>query len=126
MKAPESEIKILEEFAFNLGIAYQIQDDINEFEEENSKAGVHDFPFLLALLNEKTKADSKNLPTDNYDFAGLKDTIRKNRLDKKAKELLKISIEKCYTTLANLQNMRLKLSLYAALGKVFKPLKTDE
>ncbi len=43
--AEENEIGILEQFSDHFGIAYQIRDDLNEFNEHNKEEKIDDFPF---------------------------------------------------------------------------------
>ncbi len=117
------EVDILETFSDYFGVAYQIRDDINEFEEENKDEKIEDFPFLIALLNghftEKRETVPENIFTDLTEF---REKIDEKNLLEKAKAILENYTENCYRELDKLQNSKLRLSLYGVLGKVFKPI----
>ena len=120
--APEPDRKILETFSEAFGIAYQIRDDLNEFREENDRKHAFDFPFLLALLNEELKeldhTFSKILKSN--DLSLLVTQFEKFNIEDRAKQCLQQFVNKCYKELNRLQNLKLRLSLYGVMGKVFK------
>ena len=118
--ANEKEIKTLERFADSLGISYQVRDDLNEFAQEREDEKIADFPLLVALLKEHSADYSLT------DVVGFKAKITELELDKKARAILNRYVASCYAELDNLENDRLRLSLYGVLGKIFKPLVTDE
>ncbi len=118
--ANEKEIKTLERFADSLGISYQVRDDLNEFAQEREDEKIADFPLLVALLKEHSADYSLT------DVVGFKAKITELELDKKARAILNRYVASCYAELDNLENDRLRLSLYGVLGKIFKPLATDE
>jgi geranylgeranyl pyrophosphate synthase len=115
-EASDSEVQILDTFSDLFGISYQIRDDLNEFTEQNKNEKIADFPFLIALLNGQF---SKQTASDVKEF---RSQIIENKLDKKAEIMLNDFVSDCYAELDKLQNAKLRLSLYALLGKIFKPL----
>ena len=117
--AENSELEILEQFSDLFGISYQIRDDLNEFEEENDLEKIADFPFLVALANEKLSDVSVS------DVADFRKLIVENELDKLAQAYLNEYTQKCYAELDKLFNSKLRLSLYGVLGKVFKSASAD-
>jgi geranylgeranyl pyrophosphate synthase len=119
-EADDSELQILEQFSDLFGISYQIRDDLNEFKECNSNEKIADFPFLIAMLNGSTSQKSFN------DVVEFRKQVVAYKLDKKADEILSDYVRKCYAELDKLQNAKLRLSLYGVLGKIFKPLASDE
>ncbi len=125
--ADESEVEILEQFSDFFGIAYQIRDDLNEFEEHNLDEKVNDFPFLIALLNEHFSTQenkiSANVLANSKEF---RKQITDMQLVLKAEEVLSEYVERCYSELDKLQNAKLRLSLYGVIGKLFKPINADE
>lgn len=120
--APESELKILENFSESFGIAYQIRDDLNEFREENELKHAFDFPFLLTLLNQSLNGESPSFSTilKTGDIETLLERFTKYNTVETADIYLEKYIQKCYAELEKLQNLKLRLSLYGLLGKVFK------
>ena len=125
--AAESEVQILEQFSDLFGIAYQIRDDLNEFEEHNPDEKVNDFPFLIALLNEHF-SNQQNIPSENIliNDKEFRKQIVANNLVLQAEEVLHEYVERCYSELDKLQNAKLRLSLYGVIGKLFKPINADE
>ncbi|HPF51364.1 MAG TPA: polyprenyl synthetase family protein [Draconibacterium sp.] len=117
-EAPDSEIKILEQFADYFGISYQIRDDLNEFREERNEEKIKDYPFLIALLNEQYSGKLS-------DMGIFREKILERQLDIKAQTILDEYVGHCYSELDKLDNSRLRLSLYGVLGKIFKPLAAD-
>ncbi|MFW6309537.1 MAG: polyprenyl synthetase family protein [Prolixibacteraceae bacterium] len=121
-RASEDEIQRLIRFSENFGIAYQIRDDLNEFREENELKHAFDFPFLLALLNRDLNGELNSFPelikTENYKL--LHETFRKYKTEEHAQKFLDDYIRRCYSELKNMQNTKLRLSLYGLVGKVFK------
>lgn len=120
--AEESELRILEAFSDWFGIAYQIRDDLNEFREDHQPEHVHHFPFLLALLDEKLTENGEQerlQELKELDFKALHEVIVEERIDKHADAFLKLYVDKCYRELDRLQNLKLKLSLYGVMGKIF-------
>lgn len=119
-EADESELQILAKFSDYFGISYQIRDDLNEFSEKNHTEKVADFPFLIALLNGHS---TKQTFEDVNEF---RKQVVANNLYKKADALLNDYILRCYKELDKLSNAKLRLSLYGVLGKIFKPMVTNE
>ncbi len=120
--AAGSELDHLAGFSEYFGIAYQIRDDLNEFREENKHKKAFDFPFLLTLLkhnmNGQTPGFSDILRSEDLKllFANFKEF----NIEEKAEKYLGDYIRKCHTELDKLQNLKLRLSLYGVMGKVFK------
>ena len=122
-EAPENEMEILTRFSEWFGIAYQIRDDLNELHEENELKHAFDFPFLLTLLNENLNGDSPTFPQilEKNDLGFLLQKFEKYNIEKSAVNYLNEYIQKCYAELSQLQNFKLRLSLYGVMGKVFGP-----
>lgn len=120
--APESELENLARFSEYFGIAYQIRDDLNEFREENKHKNAFDFPFLLALLNHNMNGQIPEFSDimKSGDLELLFSNFKEFKIEEKAEEYLNDYIRKCNTELDKLQNLKLRLSLYGIMGKVFK------
>ncbi|RIH63766.1 DUF116 domain-containing protein [Mariniphaga sediminis] len=117
---PEQES--LTRFSESFGIAYQIRDDLNEFQEGNPSGNLFDYPFLLVLLQEKMKRSdhefSRILNENNIPL--FRRNIEKFNLEEKAKMYLQKYTGECYVELDNLRNQKLRLGLYGVMGKIFK------
>jgi geranylgeranyl pyrophosphate synthase len=120
--ASEQDKHHLERFAEFFGIAYQIRDDLNEFREENELKHAFDFPFLLTLLNRDMNGESPsfNEVLKPEKIQVLEDYFQQFTIEEKAEKFLNEYLQKCRAELDKLQNMKLRLSLYALMGKIFK------
>ncbi len=120
--APENDLKVLAQFSEWFGIAYQIRDDLNEFREENEQKHAFDFPFLLALLNQSINGESPSFSKilTSGDLRLLAENFKKFNTETVADKYLEEHVRKCYSELDKLQNLKLRLSLYGVMGKVFK------
>lgn len=120
--APAEDIEHLSKFSEWFGIAYQIRDDLNEFRGESERKHPFDFPFLLALLNQSMNGESPKFAEmlQKNNFGILIDYLKKYRAVETADRYLQQYIAKCYAELDLLKNMKLRLSLYGIMGKVFK------
>ena len=49
----------------------------------------------------------------------LRQVIIDEQVDRHAEAFLKLYVDKCYEELDQLQNLKLKLSLYGVMGKIF-------
>ncbi len=120
--ASKEDLMCLETFSDWFGIAYQIRDDLNEFRENHQPEHTLHFPFLLALLKEKLIADGeikRFISIEQLDSAKLHQVLLEEEIDRRADAFLKLYVDKCYYELAQLRNLKLKLSLYGVMGKIF-------
>lgn len=121
-EAPSTDRESLRKFSEYFGIAYQIRDDLSEFRAENSAGNLFDYPFLIALLQEKMNAVDYEFPRilkENNLFL-FRENIKKFDIENLTERFLQQYVDKCYTELDNLQSQKLRLGLYSIMGKVFK------
>lgn len=120
--APDADLERLTNFATWFGIAYQIRDDLNEYQELSDRKQPFDFPFLLALLNKSLNGETSKFPEmlQQENFEILLDYFKKYETVEKAGQYLQQYIAMCYAELDLLQNLKLRLSLYSIMGQVFK------
>ncbi|OFX58162.1 MAG: hypothetical protein A2066_02680 [Bacteroidetes bacterium GWB2_41_8] len=120
--APESDLEVLKVFSGYFGMAYQIKDDLDEFREANEHTHPSDYPLLLSLLSENSDDNLRNkisqLYTEN-NHSELDELIREKGVEEKADQLLQEYTDKAYKELDKLENLKMKLSLYTVLGKIF-------
>lgn len=120
--APEADLATLKIFSGYFGMAYQIKDDLDEFREAGEHTQPADYPLLLSLLaQESDESLSANL---RLMYAGnnrsrIQELIRETETDLKAEQLLHEYTDKAYRELDKLENLKMKLSLYTVLGKIF-------
>ncbi len=120
--ASETDLVILKKFSGYFGIAYQIKDDLDEYRESNEHTQVADYPLMLSLLAE----NAPELSTEDIRiaYAGnekkqVSEWIESHQIVQKADELLQEYTSKAYNELDLLGNLKMKLSLYTVLGKIF-------
>jgi geranylgeranyl pyrophosphate synthase len=120
--APEADLEVLKTFSGYLGMAYQINDDLNEFRDGDEHTHPADYPLLLSLLAEESDEISKTtlqLNDAENNWPEIVAAIRGSEIDRKAETLLQQHIGKAYRELDKLTNLKMKLSLYMVLGKIF-------
>lgn len=120
--APENDRTILKTFSGFFGMAYQIKDDLDEFRDANEHTQPADYPLLLSLLAQNTDQSSLEklrLYYSGNDRSKISEMIREQEIDQKAEKLLQKYTDKAYGELNKLENLKMKLSLYTVLGKIF-------
>ena len=120
--APEGDRAILKTFSGFFGMAYQIKDDLDEFREANEHTQPADFPLLLSLLAENAEESLleklRRIYAEN-DRSKIVELIYEKEIDSKAEQLLREFTLKAYRELDKLESLKMKLSLYTVLGKIF-------
>jgi geranylgeranyl pyrophosphate synthase len=124
--------EVLEIYSENLGIAYQIRDDMDDL---GADAGDNELEkmrpsVLLALARERAKGDDKALMESLWSHEDLKDiAIHKIRnlaheveADEKCLLLLETYKDAAVRSLAELENANLKGLLRRVMGKIFNDL----
>ena len=121
--------EVLGEYSKNLGIAYQIRDDLSDLGEEgdtNDLAGLRP-TLLLAIAHEKAKSDRKEqlaqvwrrqLP-EGVNFAQIEQWYLDLKAVKRAEDLQITYKELAIRSLNDLENANLKGLLRRVIGKIF-------
>ena len=119
--APESDLAILKTFSGCFGIAYQIKDDLDEFRESNEHTQVADYPLMISLLAENVPGlmNDLRIAYAENDKKQVSEWIELHEIVRKAEEILQEYTSKSYNELDQLGNLKMKLSLYTVLGKIF-------
>ncbi len=120
--ASENDLQILRKFSAYFGMAYQIKDDLDEYRESNEHTQVADYPLMISILSE----NAPDLPVEDIQIAYARNDkqqvaewMETHQIVKAAEKLLSEYTAKAYNHLDQLANLRLKLSLYTVLGKIF-------
>jgi geranylgeranyl diphosphate synthase, type II len=126
--APQNELNSLRNFSEYFGTAYQIRDDLNEFREKKSAGNLFDYPFLLALLQDKMNAVDHEFPRilSENNLSLFRKNVEKFDIENQTEHFLQEYVNKCYAELDNLQNQKMRLGLYSIMGKVFKEQKSGQ
>ena len=116
-------LEILDRFSHNIGIAYQIKDDLSDYHGEKGDIAIRKFSVLLALLAEKLTDAEKKLfhqAVETGNNPVLYKFIDSYEIQKETETLLTNYINQAKSSLENFPNLGLKLALHEILGKIFK------
>jgi geranylgeranyl pyrophosphate synthase len=120
---PVQDQLVLEQLAIELGLSYQIRDDIQEYKEAKEPMDYRKFPLLVVLLLEHDKTFlNENLQIGNsgFDRNIFNKGIENNAIVNKAERLLNQHISECYVLLHQIENTALRLGMFAIINKIFQ------
>lgn len=118
--AGPSDQAALKEFARLFGMAYQVRDDLEEYQLSIDPLHWHDFPFLVALLKEQLNGSAPPEEITSLGLSELQALIDESQIGKKTAQIITELVDMAYASLEKLSNIRLKLSLFGVMGKIFK------
>lgn len=121
--ADETSMKKLECFSNNIGIAYQIKDDLEDYKDHQGNIDLKKPSILLSLLLERiTETEKETLKQALIlNQQEIITTLFSNHIvHQETEDLLKVYIEKTKKSLEDFQNLGLKLALHEIIGKIFK------
>lgn len=113
----------LDHFSHLVGIAYQIKDDLEDFDTEAVNPSYRSQSAVVSMLYEKAEEVDRELLREplNGNYAGtLQRLVEKYSVRQELTYLLKGYLHKTETCLGNIQNIRLKLALNEIVGKTFR------
>lgn len=121
--ADKESIAILDKFSHNIGIAYQIKDDLSDFHGNNGDIEIRRFSILLSMVFEKLSGDERLSLLEQFkngDSAKVFELIKEYKIQEETEALLIVYINEAKRSLENLQNLGLKIALHELVGKIFK------
>lgn len=118
--ADKNALDLLDKFSYSIGVAYQIKDDLADYQGEKGDIAIRKFSVLLSILLEKLNAGEKEAVLSDPDKSILINLIQKHDIRKETEALLMKHISDARSCLEHFDNMGLKLALYEILGKIFK------
>lgn len=121
--ADEDSLAQLDYFSHLVGIAYQLKDDLEDFETESVNSAYRSQSAVVSMLFERADETDRNLLRDTVDgtYSGtLQKLVNKYAVRDELTALLKEYLHKTDTCLGNVQNIRLKLALNEIVGKTFR------
>ncbi len=120
--ADKKSLELLTEFSRLIGIAYQIQDDLSDFQGDNGDILVRKFSIILSILFENlVNGNSKtayNL-VYNQQKTEIFNLIEQHAIIERTESLLKEYIQKAVDCLDQFDNIVIKLALHEILRKIF-------
>ncbi len=125
--------EVIESYSENLGIAYQIRDDMDDVSDDSFVGSEESFRpnVLLALAREKSNGDDKDvmnalwngeLAPESFDYSKIRDIAHLSGADERCLTLLEMYKEAAVRSLVDLDNENLKGLLRRVLGKIFNEL----
>lgn len=121
--ADDETIAILESYCHFLGIAYQIQDDLSDYQGTRGDIAVRRFSILLSILQEQLpESEGANLlnACRHGDSATVQELLDRYQVPDAARNMLLGAVTDARACLGSLSNLGLKLALHEILGKLFK------
>lgn len=121
--ADSQTLDVLDTFSYNIGIAYQIKDDLSDYHGDHGDISIRKFSILLSLLAEKLSVADKDkfqYAYESGDNAILHELIEQYAIKKETEDLLMNYINEARSCIRNFPNMGLKLALHEIVGKIFK------
>ena len=120
-------LETLGAYSSALGIAYQIRDDLSDWDGTGDSNDLETFrpSLLLALARERANGETREyldrvwLKQEPADSARLATICRETGADERCRQLLETYKEEAIRSLANLENGSLKGLLRRTLGKIF-------
>ena len=121
--ADDKTLEVLDAFSHNIGIAYQIKDDLSDYQGDNGDIAIRKFSIMLSMLGGKLTSTEKNeflSAFETNDNAVLHEMIEHHNIQKETETLLTDYIDQTKKCLENFPNLGLKLALHEIVGKIFK------
>ena len=121
--ADKQSIAILDKFSHNIGIAYQIKDDLSDYHGNSGDIEIRRFSILLSMVFEKMLGDERLSLLEQFkngDSTKVFELIKEYKIQEETEALLKAYINEAKRSLENLQNLGLKIALHELVGKIFK------
>lgn len=116
-------LESLDRFSRFIGIAYQIKDDLADYQGNKGDIETRKFSVLLSLLKEKlSTSDQDHLRTalNLGESNTVLELIDRYNIQAETELLLTGYLNDAKSCLENFRNLGLKLALYEILGKIFK------
>lgn len=121
--ADEKNLKLLDRFSYLIGLAFQIKDDLDDFNPGSHSQTFENSSVLLSVLTENIDpADNKTLEEalQRNNLEILQAMIDRYMIRDLAAKLLKDYLQQIISCLSDIQNIGLKLALHEIVGKIFR------
>jgi geranylgeranyl pyrophosphate synthase len=121
--ADKNSMSLLEQFSHNIGIAYQIKDDMEDYLNTIGEPDLNKQSIMYSLLIEACSPGDRVLFQDAYhngDINKILHLTEKYKIREKTEALLKKYITQTKECLQSFTNPGLKLPLNEIMGKIFK------
>lgn len=121
-KADPDSLGLLGKFSLAIGVAYQIMDDLEDFDGNSGDLSMHRFSIILSVLQQSLQPDE--MPEFESALKNKKTESTKRLAEKYnarivVQDMLVNYVEMARESISKLQNIGLKLALYEITGKMF-------
>jgi len=120
--ADHDSVRILEEFSYLTGIAYQLKDDLEDITEAGDEHVLRNPSAVISALYEKTGESEKEILKsliEGNDISEISKLLKKYRINDYIDSLIEEYLVRIQSSLSGLQNISLKLALHEIVGKTF-------
>jgi geranylgeranyl pyrophosphate synthase len=121
--AEKASLETLDRFCYHIGIAYQLKDDLEDFQGDKGDIEKRKFSIFLSILSQKSNETEKQKIQKAYksnDFQTVYEMIVQLGVQQETETLLHKHIQEAKLCLETIENLGLKLALHEILGKIFK------
>jgi geranylgeranyl diphosphate synthase type II len=121
--ANDNSLRLLEDFSHSTGVAFQIKDDLEDFQNPDMSFDVHKPSVLISLLYDKLSDQDRIIfqkAFNSNSFNAIVNLATEYKVRESTEELLKKYINDSNESLKSFQNIGLKLALHEILGNIFK------
>lgn len=120
--ADERALKILSHFSYLFGVAYQLNDDLEDLKEGPSSSSLRNPNILVSILAgnmDHKLRETLYYAVSNNDSRLLRELIVNSNIKEETESLISMYINLIYECLGELNNITLKIALHDIVGKTF-------
>jgi geranylgeranyl pyrophosphate synthase len=120
--ADDVSLRLLEEFSYLIGTAYQLKDDLEDITEAGDGHVLRNPSALISALAEKAEeSEIINIrrSVEHNDINAIRELLNKYRIADLAEKLIGEYLVRIESSLSGLKNLTLKLALHEIVGKTF-------
>jgi geranylgeranyl pyrophosphate synthase len=120
--AGDEALKLLDNFSYLIGIAYQLKDDLEDINDAGEGSVLKNPSAVISSLTRKAANNENELirkAVQNNEIATLRELITKYSVADHIDEMILEYLRKIDDCLGGLENIPLKLALYEIVGKTF-------
>lgn len=121
-EADESSVKLLNEFSYLIGTAYQLKDDLEDLTDSNCDSPLRNPSAVISLLAEKAGKEEQNIIKQAVaanEISVIRELADRYLIREQTDALILSSLSGIDKCLSDLQNIPLKLALHEIVGKTF-------
>ncbi len=121
--ADAESIQLLEEYSYNIGLAYQLKDDLDDFNIDNESVTFENTSVIISALNDRLDEQDRSIfesALERNDFVSIQKLVEKYKITGMVIKMMKDYLDDLDICIGKIKNIRLKLTLNEIVGKTFK------